>query len=83
MTRKNDISPVKWAWALSAPGRGVWIGSISTTRSAAIASYWSDSAADPAIEWPKLRREGWRVVRVEIKPIYFSSSSAKMKRVPQ
>lgn len=63
------------AWALWSPDHGVVEGSIRWTRGEAIRAVWNLSA------WRRRRREGWRVVAVEVTAIYFSSSKYMMQKV--
>lgn len=70
-TRKSD-----YAWALWSPHYGVINSTVRRTRTKALAVYFESK------HWPKWYRDGWRIVRVEVTAIYFSSSGAAMKRVP-
>lgn len=63
------------AWAIWAPTYGILDSSIRHSRGAAIRSVWNPD------HWKKLYRQGWRIVRVEVTAIYYSSNSAKMKKV--
>lgn len=63
------------AWALWSKDCGVLEGSVRRTRGEAIRAVWNPDA------WPKMRRNGWRVVAVEVTAIYFSSSRDRMQKV--
>lgn len=63
------------AWALWSPEHGVLVGSVRTTRGAAIRSVWLPEF------WPRYYRQGWRVVAVEVTAIYYSSNRSTMRKV--
>lgn len=63
------------AWALWSPDHGVIESTVRRNKSAAIEAIWVKEY------WPTKRREGWRVVAVEVTAIYFSSSKSMMQKV--
>lgn len=73
--RRTEPRKSDYAWALWSPDCGVLPGTARHTRTAAICSVWNHDA------WEKVRREGWRIVRVEVTALYYSSTSATMKKV--
>ena len=73
---KNPPQKTARAWAVWSPDHGILEGSVRQTRGSAIRAVWNLTA------WRARRRQGWRVVAVNITAIYFSSNSATMKKVP-
>ncbi len=75
--RRAEPQKTAYAWAVWSAQYGILEGSVRRTRGEAIRAVWNREA------WDNLkRRDGWRVVKVQVTAIYFSSNKAEMQKVP-